>query len=363
MKKTAFLIVFILLTLFLRAQDEAAKGEGNILSLKIDADEKRYAVEFFIVDGEIINQNITQKLKYEMTVKWLSKIGENYAVRINRASDIFVNDKASILNVASNLSVRASAAMYPLTLIVDGEGNILDIANHDEIQKRWAETKADIRKDFAGDGLDKYFQLNDIIYSQKDVLKRHLDNDRFIYVFFNDIYGKYRTGQRIEKTKKFPFSINMRGVEYSVKQWMKKTDDKKPMVEMYGNYTDKRSVYDIKNKNNFPFDGGDEAKGTYWATYYLDSKSHAISSAYASCTVEYDDKNNGRKAIISIIGRKSDAEKYPETAKIKTPAGKIYIPLHLYKFENEEIQGLLNPLIDIKDMTRPERKHEGIKIG
>ena len=132
---------------------------------------------------------------------------------------------------------------------------------------------------------------------------------------------------------------------------------------MYGNYADDRSVYDIKSKNNFPFDKGDKPKGTYWATYYLDPKSHAISSAYANCTVEYDDRNNGRKAIISIINRKNNAEKWPETAKIKTPQGKIYIPLHLYKFENEEIQGLLNPLIEIKDMTRPERNHEGLKIG
>ena len=356
---------FLIHLLFILAFVPAKSQKVDKLIRKHNLFTQNYYVELTTNKGNNVDtpfefrQNNT--IKYTTSIKWLALKDDKITVEINRTSDMYVNDKSSELTVANNLAVRTSAALYPLILSYDANGNIIEVENFDEIQKRWETVKKELQQDFHGEGLDRYIYKNNQRYRSTDALAHALNNDCFLNMLFNNIiYTEYLKDTAI-KDFHFPYIQNTMAIKNTVKLHKYIDDNGTICVHFDGTLTDKRSKSDLKNESNYPYyTNSPLAKGQCFGTYFIDPVYNNIQSLMFlyTITLEID------KSIMLKILHINDLEKpIKDLPKVKNSTDKIYIPISIYSDTEKDVQRHLNPLMDIKDMTRRDHTGEGIIIG
>lgn len=337
----------------------------NSLVLGLHPLKQNYYVEITTSKGdgvttpfEFRQQNV---IKYAVTLQWKSVESGKTVVEIDRTSDVVVNDKASDLTIANNLAIRASAVLYPLVLSFNQKGEISGVVNFEAIQQRWQQVKAELQEDFYGEGLDRYIVLHDRKFGNPDALIYVLNNDCFLSVFFNNaIYTTY-SSEKATTDISFPYLQNTRGIKNTIHLKKALNDDGVLYIHFDGTATDDRSAADLRNGSDFPYyEGEPKAESRLTGAYWLNPMYNVIQSAifYYIMTLEVE-----KAIMVKIVGYDNYEKPVADLPHVKRSDGKIYIPLTIYSDMEKDIQRHLNPLIDIKDMTRPDRKHEGIIIN
>ena len=242
----------------------------------------------------LFNNDKVNTIKYEVSIRWISKIANNYVIDVNKISKTYINDKELDL-MAEELAIKTASALYPLELIVTPKNEIIGINNFKEIQNRWIKVKEKIRDYYENEILEKYLQQNDLVIMDPDdglLLNCLQKNDWFIHGFFNKIYQTYVVKCPFTNKIEAPFVFDAKGVEYTVEQCMDVIKERGRInIEMKGIYSDDRSASDLRNRFNFPYEEpGEKETGKYWGKYFIEPQFNTIEAFMIEADLEKSKK-------------------------------------------------------------------------
>lgn len=241
-----------------------------------------YAVLYSIEKG----QNVYH-IKQEFSVKWKAKNEDGYSFfEVNRIGNLYINDiQASTM--ATEIAEKASAALYPLLVVVDESGKWVYINNFSQIEERWIETKKQIRKYYKGESVEKYISIYDQNLEDSDSLYISLSKDWFLNAFFNEIHIQYPASLSIRKEQEFPFMAKNNNLNFSVDH---KVDeyldiDNFLVIDINGKLSDQRTKTDLEKELGLPAKEYSEEKaiGHYRAKYFLNPQNHMPEVVFISC--------------------------------------------------------------------------------
>lgn len=360
MKKILLLLLIILIT-------KAGKSQtDNRLLMNPNQFSQNYYIKITTRKGNVTTTPFdfrqSNDIEYTVNIKWHKIEADKKTVEINRTSDMYVNGKPSVLTVANNLAIRTSAALYPLILSYDANGKITKIENFADIQKRWEVIKKELQDDFYGEGLDRYIIKNGRRYNSDDALILSLNNDCFLTLLFNNVvYTNYSKKNIATNDFYFPFIQNAKAIKNTVELKKEIDEDGDIYIRFSGYAADPRSKQDLIGELNYPYyDGEPTAQSELFGAYFLNPYNNAIKALSFMYKMELEVD----KSITIRVASINDFEKpindfYPA----KSCDGKLYIPIFVYSDTEKDVMRHLNPLMDIKDMTRRDYTGVGITIG
>lgn len=264
------------------------QGDGVFsLSLSNPQINNTYGVLYTIENGEI-----TTTLKQKINVNWKGRSENNfYFFEVERIGNIYINETAAD-SMVEDIAEKASAALYPLLVVVDQNGKWVYINNFNQIEERWQETKKQILKYYKGDHVEKYLSIYDKNLENSDTLFLSLSKDWFLNVFFSGFHVQYPPTLSIEKEIEFPFLAKTENLNYLVNQ---KLDDRFDIdnflvININGKLNDERTKTDFENELSLPVKEYSDQKvsGDYRAKYFLNPLNHIPESIFCSCTLELD---------------------------------------------------------------------------
>ncbi|RED25014.1 hypothetical protein BD847_1753 [Flavobacterium cutihirudinis] len=260
-------------------------GPGK-LSLNYSHGEYTYAVLYTIDNGKDI-----YTIKQKITVIWLAQNKGYHCYKIHRDNDIYINDVAPN-TMAQEITHQASQALYPLTIVVDQNGNWIDIYNFNEIEKRWQETKKQIRNYYKGHTVEKYFSIQDKNLESSDTLYASLNKDWFLNSLFNGIHVQYPSTKTINRKITFPYLAKSESINYQTEQVIdERLDvDNLIVININGKLNDERTKTDFENELNISGKEYSEEKpdGNYSAKYFLNPNNYMPEAFIVSCGLGLD---------------------------------------------------------------------------
>lgn len=155
------------------------------------------------------------EIKYEVKVVRLENTVENFTrFAINRISPLYINESEPDL-LADQLAYKVSTIFYPMNVVLDADGKLMEIQNLDDIKRRWKDVKADIHHTFEGAVLDDYVNRMEKSINDPFILNLAVkDQDWFLNAFFLPIYKNYHLADQPESPLYFPI-LPFRNISYS----------------------------------------------------------------------------------------------------------------------------------------------------
>lgn len=256
----------------------------------------------------IENGTETHTIKQEINVRWRAK-NENgyYFFEVDRIGSIYINDTAASTMV-EEIAEKASAALYPLLVVVDENGKWVYINNFNQILERWNEAKQQIQKYYEGDEVEKYLSIYDKNLEDSDTLYLSLSKDWFLNAFFNGIHVQYPPILSIRKEIDFPLIAKTENIKFLVDQ---KVDDRLDIdkfliIDINGKLHDDRTKTDFENELQIPVKEYSEqqAVGSYRAKYFLNPQDYIPESIFISCNLELEVPQKYSVSISNLNERK-----------------------------------------------------------
>lgn len=246
-----------------------------------------YGVVYTIENGEKINI-----IKQEMKVTWKAKSSNNFSFfEVSRIGNIYINDTKTI-TMAKEIAEKASAALYPIIVVVDENGEWVYIHNFSQIKERWVEAKKQINEYYKGEQVEKYFSIYDRNLEDSDTLYLSLSKDWFLNAFFNGIHVQYPSSLSIQKEIGFPIIAKTENLNYQVTQTIDDylDVDNLLVIDINGKLNDERTKTDLERALTLPVKEYSEQKATgeYRAKYFLDPLKHIPEAVFVSCTLGLD---------------------------------------------------------------------------
>jgi hypothetical protein len=264
------------------------KGDGTFsLSLSNPQINNSYGVLYTIENGEVVTT-----IKQKINVNWKGRSENNfYFFEVERIGNIYINETAAD-SMVEDIAEKASAALYPLLVVVDQNGKWVYINNFNQIEERWQETKKQILKYYKGDYVEKYLSIYDKNLENSDTLFLSLSKDWFLNAFFNGLHVQYPPTLSIQKEIEFPFLAKTENLNYLVNQ---KFDDRFDIdnflvININGKLNDERTKTDFENELSLPVKEYSDQKvsGDYRAKYFLNPLNYMPESIFCSCTLALD---------------------------------------------------------------------------
>lgn len=191
---------------------------------------RRYGVIFKYYKEEA---DFTQiHFEVEVTYKGQSQSG-NYHFIINRKK-VFINQMAPDL-IIEQLAEKAGSCLYPMEIITSQEGPFQEIANYEEIKKRWEAKKIELQNYYTGEISEKIIANLDVAYSSKNKIEMAMNDDLFFTLYFMPIYRKHVN--KIAKYKKEIAFVSFKNpIYYAVIQEVDEflTESKKQFISLKG---------------------------------------------------------------------------------------------------------------------------------
>lgn len=236
-----------------------------------------------------------QTIKIQRSVQFIGNDEENTHFEIDKIGLVFINDEEAS-ELADELAVKASSAIYPLGCIVDRSGNLVTISNFEEIQAKWKTVRKNIEEEYEGKWIEDYLNACEENLENVQNLQLSLANDFFINSFFAGLYVDYTPNFEFEKPLYFPILANKLPLKFRIRQKVSTFLDEynSVRIQQEGFLDEERSKSDIENNLNFPYhkllDANDAmAKGFFKGDYFLDGFDNHITSFRINCSIDVTD--------------------------------------------------------------------------
>ncbi|MDR6761938.1 hypothetical protein J2Y38_002149 [Flavobacterium sp. 2755] len=144
------------------------------------------------------NNLVKDKIHFTSQIEFLKRDG-NFSIVKFLINQVYINNKDSEL-VIEKLADRISKALYPVLLRLNDKGEIDNIVNIDEIQKRWEIIKPSILEYFRGNEIAKLIASFEKNIMSASLLKRNFNQHPFYQIYFAPIYQKYTSELSFAKT-------------------------------------------------------------------------------------------------------------------------------------------------------------------
>mgnify|MGYP003583324884 CR=1 FL=1 len=263
-----------------------------------------YSVLYSIEKG----QNVYH-IKQEFNVRWRARNEDGYSFfEVDRIGHLYINDTQTS-TMADEIAEKASAALYPLLVVVDQSGKWVYINNFNQIEERWIEAKKQIRKYYKGELVEKYISIYDRNLEDSDSLYISLSKDWFLNAFFNEIHVEYPASLSIQKEQEFPFMAKSDNLNFKVEQ---KVDeyldiDNFLVIDINGQLNDQRTKTDLEKELGLPVKEYSEEKATgkYRAKYFLNPQKHMPEVIFISCDLALE---TSQKFSVTISNKDDQKE-------------------------------------------------------
>jgi hypothetical protein len=262
----------------------------------------KYGVQYLMENGDKMNT-----LNFECTVEWkeIDEVG-NHLFEIDRTTITFINNKESD-TLSTQLAAKAGSIFYPLQIVVNKNGQWLDVYNHKELKERFAHTKQEMLDYYKGDFAENYIMECESIFDNKTSLKNALKGDLFLNSFFTDIYVNYPQSLMVEKYRDFPLQAHVKAPQFKITQEVASFLDEygRIIIEQNGVINDERSLLDFENELDYSYYASlnpDEpkAEGNFEATYCINPKTNTIESIVIYADLELKEAKSVTVMIATI---------------------------------------------------------------
>jgi len=275
-----------------------------------------YKVKYTFETGDKIKH-----LEYEASVKWLRADKNGICFfEIDRLNKIKINGKEADTKV-DILAEMTASVLYPMQVVVDQNGNWIDIFNYNTIKERWEDKKNEIFDYYDGKTVLKYIDAVEYTLRDEDSLLESLSDDWFLKVFFNGVHICYGSNLVVEKDAYFSIIPKKAVVKADVEQRIEEYLDKGNLILI----KQKGELRDEEMKEKFLID--DDRAGNYEAEYFLNPNHYSIEKIKLVCTLNLETakkitieiNNLNEKKEITIATRQSIfvAEEKPKESFFK----------------------------------------------
>ncbi|MBL4746759.1 MAG: hypothetical protein JKY08_10370 [Flavobacteriaceae bacterium] len=224
---------------------------------------RTYGVSIGFTDGKNID--------YLLEVKSIKKENENYSYRLTRKR--FFKNGEQLHSFMDTLAEKSVDCLYPLDLKVAQNGEVIDVENQSDIEKRWKESRKKIAKTYHGEIVESYFNTMDTAVSTKENLYKCLANDMIYSLLFSNIYIAYTKEFQVEMLKEIPFMANYKSLVFNGMQ----------QIDRYVNTNNRFSIYykgDLQPTNQLE-------KGHLDICYQLDAEDYGLLRIDGKATVTF----------------------------------------------------------------------------
>lgn len=237
--------------------------DGSI-SMRLNQDKRSFTYTLnFTQDGELYI------LDYTMDVTMLKSIGDGFLFELDRRKPVYINREVSIDQI-DNLSIITSETLYPLQLVVNAKGEVTEIYNYKEIQKRLNSTVIKIYREFEGDFINEYVDMLKDNMSDEAWITQNVKNDLFIKNYFTSLYNRPADEHGVSKWVE-PYPVVMDEiVDYEMIQRLIHVTDEYNYIEI------SRHGEVIPDPNFNIMDGIPPMSGSFNANYYLNPRTYQI---------------------------------------------------------------------------------------
>lgn len=271
-------------------------GHGNRLIFQPENSLLKYGTIITIENNEHTNE-----LKYDVSVRWIKYENGFHFFEIDRISNLFLNEE-EVNEIADLLAYKTSKVLYPMQISVDQQGKFNNIENADVFKERWNDVKDEVYKEFEGDIVDEYCQKIEAVLDEPNSLFIFIKNDYFIRTLFFGIYQKFNQDYQTEMTKTFPVINNAVEPNYKIEVEIDPLKDDYDLINIVGNgkLHDERSRYDFINGAPFSLIIEDNPvmndDGNFRLQYYLNGETQLPESLYLECDI-----NTEKRKKISVV--------------------------------------------------------------
>ena len=165
-----------------------------------------------IIKRESIEKNVLQ-LHYEIHIKYLNTIQQKYyEIELDR-KQVYINNKAPDL-VAEELSDQLGNVLYPVRVLITKKGDIIDVTNAKEINRRWKNKREKIARYYQSSLVAKLLVKMDKAYASKDSILTALQNNIFLNIYFLYLH---KPNSNFKKNYKKKMSTSPFGEKHSYK--------------------------------------------------------------------------------------------------------------------------------------------------
>jgi hypothetical protein len=277
--------------------DVSEKSLDNIPKVKFVYDNKlelkklKTEIDYNVVINILTNERIFN-INYKVKLKFISKIGENFIFELDK-----IKEKDPDFDIIQEVDFLVEKVIYPLQILVNEEGYLLEILNYKSILKRWKPLKKNILELFEGEIVEETLQQYENKILNEEIFKLLLKKDIFLNVFFNGIYSNYNNKFSIESTINFPVFPKINNLNFKVISKIDAflTHENLISIDKNGSLEDNRTIQDLEhnlNKPQFAISSTNNfAKGNYAAKYLLNSNTNFIKKVIFSCEILLLDKH------------------------------------------------------------------------
>lgn len=273
-------------------------GKPEIAPLTKAVLSKGFSVPFQPLSGKfgiictVVNGANEHTLKYEVSVTWISTDKNSFSFyKIDRLSKIYIDDIEAD-TIANELAEKTSSVLYPLIVVVDHEGEFVDVHNFQEIKERWENKLPEILEVYSGEEVERYLALFGQNLKSKETLNLSLSYDWFIRAFFNGIHTEYTSKLSFKACMYFPFLAKNDDLKFRVEHKIDEYLDENNLINISikGELEDDRTKadfeYDLDLPNNPVTD--QNVEGSYRAKYFLNPNNYSIETLFVECTIALD---------------------------------------------------------------------------
>lgn len=145
----------------------------------------RHLDSFYNVDIVLKHPDFTQTHYHsrEHVVARYEKESDRYIFRLEERSDILLDGKSPD-ELMDRLMIELGNTIYPLSLVVNQEGGILQVENFPYVKEQWKRKTETILKEQYTQPLERYMQIASRNLKQETALRKSLNKNTFIRLFF-----------------------------------------------------------------------------------------------------------------------------------------------------------------------------------
>lgn len=283
---------------------ESSNKEVEIKPIKVIFEEE-FRIPFHYVVGKnsynvflsIENETKLQTVNYKVSVEFLKKDKNGYSLfEINRAPKVYVNNNITD-KITDTLAEEVSTILYPLLIVVDQQGEWVDVYNFNDIVDRWTEKRKEIAENKGGSAINKYFNAVDLILSNSDNLLKNILDDWFLKLFFNGIHTSYTSNLSFTNQADFAITPKENPVKFNVTQKIHEhlNDANMIVIEKEGTLADLSQQTTFRNSTY---------SGNYHSIYHLNPNSYVVENASLECNILGDCNKKASVKIYNLNDRK-----------------------------------------------------------
>jgi hypothetical protein len=242
------------------------------------------------------NGKLTYQLHYEIEIQCISNNNQKPIFKIVKTQSYINNHEPDL--IFEKLIDEISKVIYPINIATDAFGMIDEVANYDEIKKKWTKKMKDFSEYYSGKTTENILVKINRLINDYEEFKNSLNKNWFYCIFFSPLYISYAKNYCSTVHKSYPIFGN-NAVKYEAVQTINKylSETQKVIIIVKGKATDERTVGEIKNGYNYPKAKIDNKNATsiesiFEIQYKLHAETHHLFSAVAIFETKTENDSN-----------------------------------------------------------------------